>query len=292
MKKQKLIIHVGTPKTGSTSLQFAFFNSRANLAKEGIFYPKIDIFHSPPKHQWIVNKLFRKDINGFLKNFEKIFFLSQKNQFNVTILSTEGIYNHWYDFSDEAIKMLSAIKDLFDVKIWCFFRDTVSFALSVYSQLLKNSPSNAVPLYGTSMHLEDIIDHPWFQLRLNYLKFIHSIESVFKPRSLIASRFESKDVLDTARSLLGINKNTLADIPYKNKSMSLIGIDLLRRLNSLTLIDDTRKTLVKKIIDIDNTLKETSQRVYASETLKKKILAISYDSETYLKRQFGISWNF
>lgn len=46
-RKKQLLLHIGAPKTGSTSLQRVLFNNRATLASHGILYP--DLFLNAPK---------------------------------------------------------------------------------------------------------------------------------------------------------------------------------------------------------------------------------------------------
>jgi hypothetical protein len=235
--------------------------------------------------------MLEEDFSGLRKNFSEIYLYSKRNNYTKIFLSTEGIYNHWNDFSDKAIDELVRIKEYYDVRVWCVFRNPLSFALSLYTQLLKNAPSNFTPLYGTAMALEDIIDHPWFQTQLNYVEFIKSVEMAFSSPVLKASCYESGDVLQTACSIVGISMASLEHISRKNRSLSTIGIDMLRRLNSLNRPNDERQKLVQAIIRIDEILKETGRPLQASSAVKKKIMKISNESKIYLKKRFGISWN-
>lgn len=51
-RRLKLILHVGTPKTGTTSVQSYLDKKQRKLRSKGILYP--NRFHNPdaPKHQW------------------------------------------------------------------------------------------------------------------------------------------------------------------------------------------------------------------------------------------------
>ena len=58
--KLKLIIHAGTPKTGTTSLQTYLHKKQRRLRNRGILYPhNIEKLQNPtaPKHQWFEKNL-------------------------------------------------------------------------------------------------------------------------------------------------------------------------------------------------------------------------------------------
>ena len=93
--KLKLILHVGTPKTGTTSLQSYFDRNQRKLRNKGILYPhnlqKLQR-SSAPRHQWFEKNLVVTHLDFFLENFKNI--ISQVNvDTHTIILSSEGIYN-------------------------------------------------------------------------------------------------------------------------------------------------------------------------------------------------------
>ena len=108
-QKLKLIIHAGTPKTGTTSLQTYLNKKQYKLRGKGILYPhNIDKLKNTtaPKHQWFEKNLVSTNVESFLENFKNI--ISQvKNETHTIILSSEGIYNYWWDFPDESKSLLA-----------------------------------------------------------------------------------------------------------------------------------------------------------------------------------------
>jgi hypothetical protein len=132
-QKLKLIIHAGTPKTGTTSLQTYLDTKQYKLRSKGILYPhNLEKLQntSAPKHQW-----FEKNLESFLENFKNIISQVQKNTHTI-ILSSEGIYNDWWDFPDESKKILSELSNLFDIEIWVWFREPLLFIESYYKQCM------------------------------------------------------------------------------------------------------------------------------------------------------------
>ena len=79
-RKLKLIIHAGTPKTGTTSLQTYFDKNQRKLRKKGILYPnnlqKLKNA-SAPRHQWFEKNLVVAHQDFFSENFKNI--ISQVN---------------------------------------------------------------------------------------------------------------------------------------------------------------------------------------------------------------------
>ena len=74
-RKLKLIIHAGTPKTGTTNLQTYFNKNQRKLRNKGILYPhnlqKLQN-SSAPRHQWFEKNLVVTHLDYFLENFKNI----------------------------------------------------------------------------------------------------------------------------------------------------------------------------------------------------------------------------
>jgi hypothetical protein len=286
--KPDLLLHVGTPKTGTTSLQFALHQSHAALLRQGILYPDVDLHPAPPKHQWIAGRLLADEIDVFARNIDAVARQADKSGAQTVVLSTEGIFNHWSDFSPVARLALGELNRNFSVKVWCVFREPLSFAMSFYCQLLKNRPSSLSPCYGTALTPEDIVDHPWFAQRLDYRGFIEDIGDLFP--ALAATRYESSDTVAQARSLLGVGEDVLPGALLKNQSPSALGADLMRCLNRLRPEAEERDVLANMIAEIDRRLRPVSEPLRASEAVAEKVRRLSEVSVRYLTERFDISW--
>ena len=70
--KPDLLLHVGTPKTGTTSLQFALHKSHDLLLRCGILYPDVELHPAPPKHQWIASQLLANERHMFGRSIDGI----------------------------------------------------------------------------------------------------------------------------------------------------------------------------------------------------------------------------
>ena len=70
----------------------------------------------------------------------------------------------------------------------------------------------------------------------------------------------------------------------------MLGLDLMRRLNSLRIPSQEREPIASSIVELDKTLGATSEAVKPSPEVRRKVLAISQESEIYLHKRFGIGW--
>lgn len=290
--KANLILHVGTTKTGTTTLQHALNAARAGLIAEGILYPDVDLNRGPsPKHQWLTNLLLAEDVDGFARNVASVASQAKAAGAARIVMSTEGLYNHWFDFSPVARRALEALADSFDVTVWVVFREPVAWALSMYVQAVKNPPFALAPPYSTSEPAEAVIGHAYFETRLQYHRFVEDAESLFGRGTVVPMQYEAGEIMGQARRFLGVDAAALPGVGDQNKALSMLGLDLMRRLNSLRIPWEAREPIASAIVELDRTLAATSEPVVASADVRSKVLAMSRESEEHLRRRFGIDWS-
>jgi hypothetical protein len=290
--KPKLFLHVGTPKTGTTTLQHACNASRESLLTRGILYPDVDLNPGPsPKHQWMINLLLAEDLGGFSRNIRRVVDQARATNASRVVLSTEGLFNHWFDFSAAGRSALAALNESFDVTVWVVFREPVAWAMSMYVQAVKNPPFPLAPPYSTTEPPETVIDSEYFVTRLQYARFVQDAERVFGEGTVHAMRYESGDILDQAREYLDVDATILGSAGDKNRALSVLGLELMWRLNSLRIPPEEREGVATAIIDLDRILGATSRPIKPSVEVRRKVLAISAESERYLAHRFGIAWD-
>lgn len=287
----RLILHVGTPKTGSTTLQSACDAARASLGSRQILYPAWELHPRPPKHQWLVDCLLSGDNARLSRNFGRLYAETQDTGIRSVLLSAEGIYHHWPDFPVAAKQALRAECERFELTLWCVFREPLPFALSMYAQLVKNPPVPLAPCYATAEAPEAVIAHPWCARRLDYAGFVRELDTLFGPRRVKLTRYESGDILAQARELLGIDAAVLPAVPAANRSLSALGIDLARRLNQLGLDDAARQRAMADIIALDRLLAPTSAPIAASPAFAACVDALSRESRAFLDQRCGMRWD-
>lgn len=154
MGERKLTLHVGSHKTGTTSIQAALTENRQQLLQEGILYPDISpIFpFSKEAHHGLAHEMARDDANS-AKNVKECIALIKKQaeKHNASIvLSSEAFYRHELvgksigsndELSDREayVARMAALFQDFDVGILLYLRHPISFAESLYATKLTNS---------------------------------------------------------------------------------------------------------------------------------------------------------
>jgi hypothetical protein len=289
--KPRLLLHVGAPKTGTTTLQHACYASREALLACGILYPDVDLYRgAPPKHQWLTKLVLDQDFEQFARNVTTVAEQARVSRATRVILSTEGLFNHWFDFSVAGRSALATLNDSFDVRPWVVFREPVSWAMSLYVQAVKNKRFHLAVPNSTSEPPEAAIAHEYFATRLRYDYYVQDVERVFGEGTVHVIRYESGDIVEQVRRFLGVDATVLASAGNRNKTLSALGVELLRRLNSLETAAEERQRIVKQIIELDKILGATSGPIRPSGEFRSKVLALSRESECYLEQRFGIGW--
>ena len=152
--RRRLILHGGTPKTGTSALQWCLDANRNVLAQRGFWYPPPSS-RREPKHQELVAALLADDETRFAKTIESASRDAPAGVHTV-ILSAEGIFNHWWDYSVAAKGMLRCLADAFDFELCVWFRDPASFAAALYAQYLRNPVTDDAPdVYGRDIDFRD-----------------------------------------------------------------------------------------------------------------------------------------
>ena len=276
-RRLKLILHVGTPKTGTTSVQVYLDKKQRKLRSKGILYP--NRFHNPnaPKHQWFERNLVTANVGSLVNNFSDI--LNHVEEHTHTILlSSEGIYNNWWDFSQESKAFLLELNSLFDVEIWAWFKEPLVFAESFYKQCLRNPQVEHISCYGRDLSFSEVLEDPWFSQHLDYMGFVNECDALFGKDSV--KLFEcNKDTVATVSGLLGLTTPHDNPTPRKNNCMNSVTAELYRVINRLPLSAKEKENLVPHINELDAALTP-----YSVNVDREKSALIDDDSKDKINR--------
>ena len=129
--KKKLIIHIGTYKTGSSHVQNAFFDNRDFLKKAGVVYPLIGIDKNRNIGQGQRSVLKGKKLPEIVEK------LKADTQCDTYLISAENLSNPYaLDLSFD-INARNCLQDI-DVQIVMVLRSYVDFVTSLYRQFSKS----------------------------------------------------------------------------------------------------------------------------------------------------------
>ncbi len=260
----KCYLHIGTEKTGTTSIQSFFSKNRNQLALRDYHYLKSLGLPHNRRLSLIAYNAKRRDgttkrlglfSDQELIDYQKEIIKKIKDELeelppNSTIVcSNEHVQSRLI-----TIEEINKLKDilnnlgLIDIKIIIYLRNPPEIANSLFSTAIKN---------GSTLMAVPPPDNQYFDNICNHKKTIEKFSSVFGEKNLIVrlfrrDKFHKQSLIHDISKIVGIDKfmNDLTIPENKNDSLSLIGIKILRNLNKTiplfksNKINDERKDLV------------------------------------------------
>jgi len=148
---KKMILHIGTHKTATTSIQKALEKSRKTLARNGVWYAKTNRapFAHHAKHNSFTTALTAGDA-AFWAEKATVLKEFKKSKCETLVLSAEGLSAR--RFSD--LGRVAEFKDDFDITVICYLRRQDYFVESLWNQFC-GSRALQYPI-ATFMNLEFI----------------------------------------------------------------------------------------------------------------------------------------
>ncbi|EPG0835728.1 hypothetical protein ACQ5KR_001383 [Campylobacter coli] len=245
-------VHIGTEKTGTTSIQEFLYINKSIIQKQNYFFAQsIGI-----KNHWdlafLGYSLNKKDsyiLNNSLWNFQAIK-QHKKNIFSK--IKDEVKFNHKIIFSSELlqsrltrkreiVKLYTFFKKIgfTNIKVICYIRDANEMLRSLLSEAIKWEEID-------SFELKEEKEEYKLGYKKNLFHFYHICNhkqtlqwwgEVFGKENLIVRLFDKNefyqgDLLKDFIHSIGLEWDDEFIIPPKqNESLDLLGIDLLRRIN-------------------------------------------------------------
>ena len=259
-----IVIHVGTHKTGTTSLQRFASANRAELRDKGLWYPsyeEIGLFGHYAHHHLAFSisenddkKLSESEARNFVE------YIDQNRQKDETVLiSAEPLYrliiagerriHRWRSASsaywNARDEFLARLRELFpfdDAEILICLRRQDSFARSVYQERVK--VTKFCDKFETFLHKDRSIFDYLGQVNLLAKHFpavrVVTFESLIKDGDLHSAFFE----------LLGIDITFKKERPVVNTSLPIELVEFKRLLNQTDISPDDAKAIGNELTKV------------------------------------------
>jgi hypothetical protein len=134
-KKPRLIIHIGTHKTGSTSLQKTMRDARAELLQAGVLYPMALRGHISFKHALLLEAVKTPDEALIGRYCEALLTEFTASGAHTMILSEERLWRNRTTFNS----LLKRLRGVFKIEIVAYLRRPDLYMESLYNQMLRSS---------------------------------------------------------------------------------------------------------------------------------------------------------
>ncbi len=164
------------------------------------------------------------------------------------LFSSEGLHNHWQDYSAHAYGWLKELASVIPVRLFVVLRDPVEYAHSLYQQNLKN-PKTGTPTYGTSLTFSETLQDAWFAKHLDYDGFVSWWEEVVGQGKVDVLTYQ-KDTRTIVNTYLGVQEMPWPET-RQNVSLGAAGCEVLRQINRFDLSDDLRAKALPHVYAID-----------------------------------------
>ena len=166
--KPRLILHIGTHKTGTTTLQTLMAAQRSELAEAGFCYPTTGHAENPVsqplkasvwKHQLLTHSLVHPDDSLFAREYARLAEEFAHSGLTTMVLSAEGLSGP-RPRKHKSMMRVQRFADDFDIQIVCLVRRQDYFVESLWNQRCK--------LGKCKTHIDKYADSPLIRDHMNY----------------------------------------------------------------------------------------------------------------------------
>lgn len=237
-----LYLHIGLPKTGTTSLQGWLHANERTLNRNNLTYPQFPARyndHTQAKQQGLVTGL----IKGRLGRLRSLL-----NDHRDVIMSSEGLTNHLYDFPSSSLERFRHLTQERTVVAILVTRPPEAFARSIYNQRVLTGPNERFG-YATAQTFEEFRTDAVLNRLMDYQKVIKDAKAAFGADRLVTVEL-IRDWHKHVLRAIGLKEEDIpAEIPRLNASPNADVIERVRQINSLQLSNDDRRTALSIVVN-------------------------------------------
>lgn len=230
-RRRRLLLHVGLPKTGTSALQRWCHANSGELLRQGIRYPTPSADTEMPKHQFIVGDLMAGDLSRTARAVAE-------GDEDRTILTSEGLSNHLYDFRPASLAKIRNLFAEFELTVFLVHRDVEDWVRSYHKQCAINS-RNAAYYYGTGLDLPAFRELPRVRRLMNIPNLVHDCAAAYGAGNIVAEAYES-DWLERFFDLCGYTPARTAGPEIVNASIADWLLEAVLRINRQPFADGAR----------------------------------------------------
>ena len=240
-ERQKVVLHVGLPKTATTAMQAWFADQADDMAQLGTCYPTLPPIRANKQHYVVEDLRHDPDLTRIAA------MLDYNGDAGTLLVSHEGLANHFDDFPADALARFRALTANRDVTVVAFTRAAETWLASYYRQCVLNPANNASDLWGTDKPLSELRHHRRIRRLMDHDRLLANLQEGFGAVQLV--RFAHEDQTAFPRLLAHLGLGPLADrpLPVTNQSIPDWAVELMRQINGMV-PDNTARNAWKALI--------------------------------------------
>ena len=248
-------LHIGTPKTGSSAIQFFCGNNRKILKEKGVAYPKMPFaFEGIGQYRnahFLSHKVYKDDKRDYAAQGEiyqegKKVIRESLQQADKVVLSDEHLWNET-EWDEERFQMLRMQMEKMGatLKVIVYLRRQDLLVQSYWAQQVKEGLQLSF--------LEYLEQRRYAYFQMHYAERLSRIEKAVGLENLIVRVYEKEQYAGDERTILSdfmdiLSINDLSDFsqdePIRNTSLSGIYLEYKRRMNQYPIYRTKKNFLV------------------------------------------------
>ncbi len=237
--RQRLVLHIGVHRTGTTSIQDWLHGNRGTLAAQGVHYA-----FDGPNHNDLVRDLEISDSNGS-RIVNRIIAEAATTDAGTVVLSAEDL--SWAMH----VYRLAPLKSVFDVQVVCYLRRQDAWLESWYNQNVKWPWNARASHLSPGEFLQRRGEHHW----IDYEATLRRWCDTFGPDAIVARSYEEiragGSLIEDFATFCGIDPASLSP-PEKeaNASVSSTALMMLRLMKLIEKPPPQRVMLISAVREV------------------------------------------
>ena len=234
------VIHIGFPKTGTTSLQEYFFSKHPQINYLGQPYDSDEILNAIEVELRKTPLLYKNNSQLFKNVFLKEISSNSNDEKKINLLSAEGLSFQERHLPDRTL-IANRLCDIFgkESKIIITIRNQKKFILSMYSQSIRSG--YYLSLSAFIEYLVNYYETASFLSQIHYLNLINYYEKLFGKENVLVLCFEElvedEDLFLSKICEFIEVKNINIKLPKRNPGLGKSSILIQRLLNRIVTYD-------------------------------------------------------
>jgi hypothetical protein len=206
---ERLFLHVGRPKTATTSMQTWFKIHRPKMQRLGVWNPPFPTANRG-KHTFLIQEINKPNSSPTLSH------IVRQSPTPSAILSHEGLSNQIDLISDAHFEAFRAQTSDVQKTVILVTRDGNAWSSSFYKHCILGNQTPKEPWRGTNMSLEEFRDIDHIKLMMDSDRLIPLLKKQYGATDVIHVRFEDKDWFTNTLEQIGLGALSHLELPRVN----------------------------------------------------------------------------